>query len=80
MKKIKVSVKAKVGSIEKTETYDYNEPDNLAEAIEVDTESKVFKTYLNKRKTNFQDEKRKDLVEALTNAILAKMKELGITL
>ena len=78
MKTIKVSVKAKVGKLEKTKEFDYDEPETLEEAIEEDSKETLFKTYLIKRKTNFQDKQRKDLVDKMTKAIQKKLEELGI--
>ena len=80
MNTIKVSVKAKVGTLETTKEFDYKEPEDFAEAIEMDGETKAFKTFLNERKTNFQDKMRKQMVKDLTERIAAKMKELGMEL
>ena len=78
MKTIKVSVKAKVGKLEKTAEFDYQEPETLEEAIESDGKDELFKTYLIKRKTNFQDKNRKGMVDKMTKAIQKKLEELGI--
>ena len=80
MKTIKVSVKAKVGKLEKTASFDYDEPETLEEAIEADGKNDLFKTYLIKRKTNFQDKQRRDMVDKMTKAIQKKLEELGIEL
>ena len=78
MKKEMVKVTAKVGKIEKSKSFEYEYPENFEEAIEVDGESKAMKTYLNERKTNFQDKKRKEMVEQITKLIAEKFAEMGI--
>jgi hypothetical protein len=78
MRTIKVSVKAKVGKLEKTKEFDYDEPEDFAEAIEMDGEVKAFKTFLNERKTNFQDSMRKKMVDDITKKVMDKLKELDI--
>ena len=87
MKTITVNVTAKIGKIEKTETFNYDEPLDFAEGIEMDGEQKAFNAYLIKRKTNFQDAKRRKMLDTLTKGInnamanpevLAKLAELGI--
>ena len=80
MRTIKVSVKAKVGTLQTSKEFDYDEPSNFEDAIEMDTEKVAFKTYLNERKTNFQDKMRKQMVKDLTDKIAEKMAELGIEL
>ena len=85
MREIKVSVKAKVGTIQMSKEFDYQEPETWQEAIEMATkaggdEAGEFKRYLNERKTNFQDSKRKKMVDSLTKRIAEKMAEMGITL
>lgn len=80
MRIIKVDVKAKVGNIEKTQTFDYQEPEDFAEAIELDGEKEAFKIFLNERKTRFQDKMRKEMLSNLTKAIQKKLQELGISL
>jgi len=59
--------------------YDYQEPEDFAEAIEMDGEATAFKVYLNERKTRFQDKMRKSMVEELTTDIQKKLEELGIS-
>jgi predicted ArsR family transcriptional regulator len=78
MRTIKVSVKAKVGKLEKTKEFDYDEPSDFAEAIEMDGEREAFKTFLNERKTNFQDKMRKKMVDDITKKVMDKLKELDI--
>lgn len=41
--------------------FDYEYPDGLEEALEVDGEEKVYKLYIQKRKINFMDAKRREL-------------------
>jgi len=90
MKSIKVQVKAKFGSIEVEEEFDYNEPDSWKEAVDMadGNEAGEFKRYLNERKTNFQDSKRKAMLLGITKKLKilaampefkAKLKEIGIT-
>jgi len=80
MKKLTVDVKCKFGKFEKTVVMDYDEPEDFAEAIEVDGEKKAFSIYLNKRKTNHMDVIRKKTVSEMQETVLAKMKEMGIEL
>jgi hypothetical protein len=76
MRTIQVSVKAKLKGtdIENTQTFNYDEPDDFAEAIEMDGEKEAFKTFLNERKTNFQDKMRKKMEEAMGKKIAALIK------
>jgi len=53
-----VEIKSK-GSV--LDTFEYDAPESLEEAIDVDTEEKVLKFYLMKRKSNFMDGKRREL-------------------
>lgn len=84
MRTIKVSVKAKIGALETSSVFDYDEPDNWQEAIQAseDGEASEFKIYLIKRKTNFQDAKRSKMVKQLTSKLGAlskdKLIELGL--
>ena len=82
MRTIKVSVTAKVGSIKVSKEFDYDEPISWEEAVDMadNDEAGEFKRYLNERKTNFQDVKRKKMVDELTKKIAAKLQEMGITL
>jgi len=75
MKTIKVSVKAKMGKLEKMQEFSYDEPENFEEAIEMDGEAKAMKTYLNERKTNFQDKKRREMLDAMTKGVADLAKE-----
>lgn len=83
-KTIKVTVTAKIGGLKKTSTFDYSEPADFEEAIEMDGEDKAFKTYLNERKTNFQDQKRREMIKQITEKIGAldkdQLAELGLDL
>jgi len=80
MKTEKVKVTVKLGNIQKTESFDYEYPENFEEAIEMDSEAKAMKTYLNERKTNFQDKHRREMLSELTASIQKKLEELGIEL
>lgn len=80
MKTEKVKVTVKLGNIQKTESFDYEYPENFEEAIEMDGETKAMKTYLNERKTNIQDKHRRKMLSELTASIQKKLEELGIEL
>jgi len=41
--------------------FDYEFPDSLEEGLEVDGEEKVYNLYIQKRKINFMDAKRREL-------------------
>ena len=84
-----IDIKCRVGKMEKIISREYDEPEDFAEGIEMDTEARAFKTYLNKRKTNFMDKERsievkrmeKEITKALQDpAIVAKLAEMGINL
>ena len=53
-----ITIKVKVGKLENSIEAEYTYPETWAEACEMDTESKAFKTYLTERKTNFMDKVR----------------------
>ena len=78
----KVRVKAKIGALVIEKEYDYDRPEDFEEAIEMDGEAKALKTYLNERKTNFQDKKRKGIIADTTAKLGAlpaeKLRELGL--
>jgi len=80
MKTEKVKVTVKLGNIQKTESFEYEYPENFEEAIEMDGETKAMKTYLNERKTNIQDKHRRKMLSELTASIQKKLEELGIEL
>ena len=80
MRTIKVSVTCKLAGKKFTREFDYDEPESLEEGIEMDGEEKLIKTWLNERKTNFQDKKRKEMLTAIEKAYLAKIKEAGLSL
>jgi len=88
MHKEDVEIKSK-GELLATVPYEY--PENLGEAIEVDGEENVFKLYLQKRKSDFQNDERRQrtqtgvpkwMLAALRKMsreeLEAKAKELGI--
>jgi len=87
MRTIKVSVTPKFG---KAKDFDYDEPENWAEAVEYSKKGETFefKQYLTKRKSNFQDKQRKALdekalqvIKKLTADQMAELAEkMGISL
>ena len=78
MKKMKVSITAKLGKFEKKVDKDYEEPENWQEAVKVDGETEAFKLYTIERKTRFQDKERKKMVDQMTKKLSAILTEQGI--
>ena len=60
----------------------YDEPEDFAEAIEMDGETKAFKTFLNERKTNYMDTIRRDILKDATKKIgelsIEQLRSLGL--
>lgn len=83
MKKTTITVKAKIGKLAlPSKEFDYEEPENLEEAVEIDKEPKIMKLYLNERKTQQMDKHRKKMVDTFTKALgemsAEKLKEFGL--
>uniref|UniRef100_A0A6M3KIE0 Uncharacterized protein n=1 Tax=viral metagenome TaxID=1070528 RepID=A0A6M3KIE0_9ZZZZ len=78
MKKMKVSITAKLGKLEKSTSKDYEEPENWQEAIKSDGEAQAFKIFLIERKTRFQDKERKKLLDQMTKKLAEIMEAQGI--
>ena len=82
MKTYEIEVKAKIGSLVIPKKVNYNEPEDFAEAIEMDGETKAFKTFLNERKTNYMDKIRRDILKDATKKIgelsIDQLRSLGL--
>jgi hypothetical protein len=82
MKTQKVRVVAKLGAIEVKRHFDYDEPETLEEAVDMDGDSKVMSLYLTERKTTFQNKQRRKMLSAITKKIAEappeKLQELGL--
>ena len=78
-----VTINAKIGALSlPAKTMDYERPKDFEEAIEMDGETKAFKTYLNERKTNFMDKERKQMIKDFSSALGKispdKLREMGL--
>ena len=80
MRTYDVAVTCKLSGKKLTKNFPYDEPESLEEGIEMDGEDKVIRTWLNERKTNFQDKMRKEMLKAMEKALLRKIKEAGLSL
>ena len=69
MKKEKIEIKSKGAVIEVAE---YESPETLEEAFQVDGQEKVLKLYLMERKTRFMDSRRRILTGGGVRGALAK--------
>jgi hypothetical protein len=82
MKTQKVRVVAKLGAIKLERQFDYEEPETLEEAVDMDGDSRVMSLYLNERKTTVQDKQRRKMLSAITKKIAEappeKLRELGL--
>jgi len=68
----KVAIKSKGETLAE---FDYDYPANLEEGFDVDGEEKCYKLYIQKRKINFMDNKRRELTGGgLPKAITAALK------
>jgi hypothetical protein len=77
MKKEKVQIKcrSKLLGIEKEIVRDYEFPENIQEAIKIDGDGEVFKTYAVKRKSDFMDDHRRKEVENMEKKAKAAMND-----
>jgi len=84
MKTYDIEVKAKIGALEIPKTFSYDEPEDWASAIEMSDkgEASEFKVYLIKRKTNFMDKHRSEMVKNATKKLgalsIEKLREIGL--